>query len=264
MTHLTNKVALITGGNSGIGRATALAFSREGAKVVIAARGVEPGQEAAHEITAAGGEAIFVRADMSRPEDIEGLVARTVDAYGRVDCAFNNAATEGMPKMVADFTEGEFDDLIGVNLKGVWLCMKYQIRQMIGQQPSGGVIVNTSSINGLGGVAHGALYAATKAGVLALTKSAAQEYAEQGIRVNALVAGGFRTPMLGRVFERSSGGDPGMAVAAEGRFCEMVPLKRIGRPEEAAEAVVWLCSEAASYVTGHSMIVDGGLTSWAR
>lgn len=264
MAHFSGKVALITGGSSGIGRATALAFSREGAKVVIAARGVERGEEAAHKVSAAGGQAIFIRADMSRPEDIEGLVARTVDAYGRLDCAFNNAATEGTLRVVADFTEEEFDDIIGVNLKGVWLCMKYQIRQMLRQQPSGGVIVNTSSINGLGGVAQGALYAATKAGVLALTKSAAQEYAQQGIRVNALVAGGFRTPMLERVFERSSGGDPEVAAAVEGQLSEMVLLKRIGRPEEAAEAVVWLCSEAASYVTGHSMIVDGGLTSWAR
>ncbi len=201
---------------------------------------------------------------MSRREDIEGLVVRTVDVYGRLDCSFNNAAMEDTLKMVADFTEEEFEDIIGVNLKGLWLCMKYQIRQMLGQQPSGGVIVNTSSINGLGGVAQGALYAATKAGVLALTKSAAQEYAQQGIRANALVAGGFRTPMLERVFERSSGGDPKVTAKVEGQFSEMVPLKRIGRPEEAAEAVIWLCSERASYVTGHSMIVDGDLTSWAR
>lgn len=264
MARLSGKVALITGGNSGIGRAAALAFAREGAKVVIAARGVERGEEVAREINETGGQAVFVRADVSRVEDVEGLVARAVDAYGRLDCAFNNAATEGTLKTLADFTDAEFDDIIGVNLKGVWLCMKYQLRQMLGQQPPGGVIVNTSSVNGLGGVAQGALYAATKAGVLALTKSAAQEYGRQGIRVNALVAGGFRTPMLERVFERSSGGDPEVAAAVEGQLSEMVPLRRIGRPEEAAEAAVWLCSEAASYVTGHSMIVDGGLTAWAR
>ncbi|MDQ3803612.1 MAG: glucose 1-dehydrogenase [Acidobacteriota bacterium] len=261
---LEGKVALITGGNSGIGRAAALAFAREGAKVVIAARGVERGEEVAHEISAAGGEAVFVRADVSRSEDIEALVARAAVAYGRLDCAFNNAAAEGALKMTADFTEEEFDQIIGVNLKGVWLCMTHQLRQMLGQEPSGGAIVNTSSVNGLGGVAQGALYAATKAGVLALTKSAAQEYAPLGIRVNALVAGGFRTPMLERVFEHSSGGNPEAAAALEGQLSEMVPLKRIGRPEEAAAAAVWLCSEAASYVTGHSMIVDGGLTAWAR
>lgn len=264
MARLSGKVALVTGGNSGIGRAAALAFAQEGAKVVIAARGAARGEEVAREINEVGGQAVFVRADVSLPEDVEALVARTADAYGRLDCAFNNAATEGTMKTLADFTDAEFDDIIGVNLKGVWLCMKYQLRQMLGQRPPGGVIVNTSSVNGLGGVAQGALYAATKAGVLALTKSAAQEYGHQGIRVNALVAGGFRTPMLERVFERSSGGDAEVAAAVEGQLSEMVPLKRIGRPEEAAEAAVWLCSEAASYVTGHSMIVDGGLTAWAR
>jgi NAD(P)-dependent dehydrogenase (short-subunit alcohol dehydrogenase family) len=264
MAQLEGKVALVTGGNSGIGRAAALVFAREGAKVVVAARGVERGEEVAHEISAKGGRAVFVRADMSRAEDIEALIARAVDAYGRLDCAFNNAATEGALKMTADFTEEEFDRIVRVNLKGVWLCMRHQLRQMLGQRPAGGAIVNTSSVNGLGGVAQGALYAATKAGVLALTKSAAQEYAPRGIRVNALVAGGFRTPMLERVFERSSGGNPEAAAAAEGQLSEMVPLKRVGRPEEAAEAAVWLCSEAASYVTGHSLIVDGGLTAWAR
>jgi NAD(P)-dependent dehydrogenase (short-subunit alcohol dehydrogenase family) len=264
MAHLTDKVALITGGNSGIGRAAALAFAREGAKVLIAARGVERGEEAAHEIIAAGGRAAFVRADLSRPAEIEALVAKTVETYGRLDCAFNNAATEGVLKPTAEFTEEEFDEIVAVNLKAVWLCMKYEIRQMLGQQPAGGAIVNTSSVNGLGGVAYGALYAATKAGVLALTKSAAQEYGQAGIRVNALVAGGFRTPMLERVFAHSSGGDPAAAEAAEEHISGMVPLRRIGRPEEAAEAAAWLCSEAASYVTGHSMIVDGGLTAWAR
>jgi len=167
-------------------------------------------------------------------------------------------------KLTAYFTEDEFDNIISINLKGVWLCLKYEIQQMLRQQPAGGAIVNTSSINGLGGVAQGALYAATKAGVLALTKSAAQEYARQGIRINALVAGAFRTPMLERVFERATAGDPETAKAAEGQITQLIPLGRVGHPEEAAEAVVWLCSDAASYVTGHSMIVDGGLTAWAR
>lgn len=264
MTTLEGKVALITGGNSGIGRATARAFAGAGAKVVIAARGVERGEEAAHEIDVAGGQAIFIRADVSQPVEVEKLLARTIDAYGRLDCAFNNAATESAMKLLADFTERDFDTTISINLKGVWLCMRQQIRHMLQQLPAGGVIVNTSSVNGLGGVAQGALYAATKAGVLALTKSAAQEYAQQGIRVNALVAGGFHTPMLERVFERAAGGDPEAAAAVEEQLAQMIPLRRIGRPEEAAEAVLWLCSDAASYVTGHSMIVDGGLTAWAR
>lgn len=264
MGHLEGKVALITGGSSGIGRAAALAFARDGAKVVISARGVERGEEVAHEVITAGGEALFVRADMASPADIESLIARTIDAYGRIDCALNNAATEGTPKLTVEFTEEDFDQFVAVNLKSVWLCMKYQIQQMLAQQPAGGAIVNTSSVNGLGGVAQGALYAMTKAGVLALTKSAAQEHGQQGIRVNALVAGGFRTPMLQRVFDHASGGDQEIAAAVENQFSELVPLKRIGRPEEAAEAAVWLCSDAASYVTGHSMIVDGGLTAWAR
>lgn len=265
MLNLDGKVALITGGSSGIGRAAALAFAREGARVALAARGAERGEEVAHEVCAAGGRAVFIRADMSRPEEIEALIGRTVGEYGRLDCAFNNAATEGGAlALTADFSEEEYDLTTAVNLKGVWLCMKHELRQMLGQEPRGGAIVNTSSVNGLGGVAQGAIYAATKAGVLALTKSAAQEYAAQGVRVNALVAGGFDTPMLGRVFELASGGDPAAAEAVQARITETIPLGRIGRPEEAAEAAVWLCSGAASYVTGHSMIVDGGLTAWAR
>ncbi|HJQ70582.1 MAG TPA: glucose 1-dehydrogenase [Blastocatellia bacterium] len=258
------RVALITGGNSGIGRAAALAFARESAKVVIAGRRVAQGEEVAHEITRAGAESLFVRADMSKPQDVERLIAETVKAYGRIDCAFNNAATEGNMKLMAAFTEEEFDEIITTNLKGVWLCMKHELKQMLRQKPAGGAIVNTSSINGLGGVAHGSLYATTKAGVLALTKSAAQEYAQRGVRINALVAGGFRTPMLERVFDRVSCGDAEAAKAAEGQIAGAIPLGRIGQPEEAAEAVLWLCSDAASYVTGHSMIVDGGLTAWAR
>lgn len=261
---LEGKVALITGGSSGIGRATAGAFARAGARVVLAARGALRGEEAAHEICAAGGQAVFVRADMARPGDVAALVKASVAAYGRLDCAFNNAGTEGTSKRTAEIDEEDFDEIVQVNFKAVWLGMKRQIRQMLRQEPAGGAIVNTSSINGLGGVAGGAVYAATKAAVIALTKSAAQEYAREGIRVNALVAGGFRTPMLERVFERAAGGDPEAARAVEEQLSQMVPLARIGRPEEAADAVLWLCSDAASYVTGHSLIVDGGLTAWAR
>jgi NAD(P)-dependent dehydrogenase (short-subunit alcohol dehydrogenase family) len=258
------KVVLVTGGNSGIGRATALAFARENAKVVIAARRSEQGEEVVQEINNAGAEGFFVRADMSKPADVEALIIKTVREYGRVDCAINNAAIEGAMKVTADFTEDEFDDIINVNLKGVWLCLKFEIQQMLNQEPAGGAIVNTSSVNGLGGVAQGALYATTKAGVLALTKSAAQEYSHQGVRINALVAGAFRTPMLDRVIERVSQGDAEKEKAAEAQYSQFIPVGRIGRPEEAAGAVLWLCSDAASYVSGHSMIVDGGLTSWAR
>ena len=258
------RIALITGGNSGIGRAAALAFAKEGAKVVVAARRTDQGEGTAHEITQAGGDCTFIRADVSKPEEVEELVTKTVTTYGRIDCAFNNAAIEGGMKLLTDFTEEEFDNIINVNLRGVWLCLKHEIQQMLRQEPAGGAIVNTSSVNGLGGVGQGSLYATTKAGVLALTKSAAQEFAQQGIRINALVAGAFRTPMLERVFDHVSQGNVEAATAAEAQYSQMIPIRRIGRPEEAAEAAVWLCSDAASYITGHSMIVDGGLTAWAR
>ncbi len=251
-------VALITGGSSGIGRATALSFAREGAKVVIASRGVERGEAVRHEVQALGAEAEFIPTDVSQSKDVELLMRRTISRFGRLDCAFNNAASidVGVFKPSADFSEEEFDKHIASNLKSVWLCMRYEISQMLHQ--GGGAIVNTSSVNGLGGVPQNALYAASKAGILGLTKSAAQEYAKQGIRINALVAGGFDTPMLNGVFERVSPQDP---LAAKTGFAKLVPLGRVGRPEEAADAVLWLCSNASSYVTGHSLIVDGGMTA---
>ena len=219
----------------------------------------------AEEIEAAGGTARFIACDVSVPHQVSRLIEGTVDAYGRLDCAFNNAgSTDGVFKLSAEFSEDEFDRAITTNLKSAWLCLKYEIRQMLEQTPSGGAIVNTSSVNGLGGVARGGPYSAAKAGILALTKSAAQEYAQQGIRVNALVAGAFRTPMLEGVIEHAASGSPDGRKAAEALYTERIPLGRIGRPEEAAEAVVWLCSDAASYVTGHSMIVDGGWTAPVR
>lgn len=256
------QVALITGGSSGIGRATALAFARQGAHVVLAARSADRGEAVVREIEAAGGSAIFIPTDVSNADQVRALISQTVERFGRLDCALNNAASVEEPFLkTADFTEEQFDRSLALNLKSVWLCMQQEIRQLLAQAPPGGAIVNTSSVNGLGGVAQGSLYAMAKAGILALTKSTAIEYARQGIRVNALVAGGLRTPMLEGVMERVSGGNAEARAAIEKRFIEMVPLGRIGRPEEAAEAVLWLCSDAASYVTGHSMIVDGGWTS---
>jgi NAD(P)-dependent dehydrogenase (short-subunit alcohol dehydrogenase family) len=262
---MNGKVTLITGGSSGIGRAAALAFSRGGAHVVIAARGAERGAEVVREIEAAGGKALCVPADVSQAPDVQRLVERTIAAFGRLDYAFNNAASVEEPFLqTAEFTEEQFDRSLALNLKSVWLCMRQEIQQMLMQNPPGGAIVNTSSINGLGGVAGGALYAAAKAGVIALTKSAALEYSRQGIRINALVAGAFKTPMLEQAIGRYTGGDSEAKEQVVERYQQMVALGRVGRPEEAAEAAVWLCSDAASYVTGHSMIVDGGLTAGMR
>jgi NAD(P)-dependent dehydrogenase (short-subunit alcohol dehydrogenase family) len=262
---LSGKVALITGGSSGIGRATALAFARQGASVVIAARGAGRGEAVARDVESLGGAALFVPADVSLASDVEHLVARAIDRFGRLDFAVNNAAALEEPfARTADLTEEQFDRSMALNLKSVWLCMRQEIRQMLVQQPPGGAIVNVSSVNGLGGVPAASFYAAAKAGVIALTKSAALEYTRLGIRVNSLVAGAFDTPMLADAMERASAGNPDARAAMQARWGELVPTGRIGQPDEAAQAIVWLCSGGASYVTGHSMIVDGGLTSVYR
>jgi NAD(P)-dependent dehydrogenase (short-subunit alcohol dehydrogenase family) len=262
---LHGKVALVTGGSSGIGRAAAAAFAEAGAHVVIATRGRERGEAAARGIAACGGSAVFVRADVSVAPDVEALVAQTVERFGRLDYALNNAAAIEEPfAATADVTEEQFDRAIELNLKSVWLCMRQEIRQMLTQDPPGGAIVNTSSVNGLGGVPNACLYAAAKAGVIALAKSAAIEYSRQGIRVNALVAGAFDTPMLAAAMDRATGGNAEARAGIEQMWTRMIPTGRIGRPEEAGAAAVWLCSDAASFLTGHSLIVDGGLTSLYR
>lgn len=259
--RFTGKVALVTGASSGIGRATALAFAREGASVVIASRGRERGMAALEEVRALGGEAEFVQADVAQARDVEELVAGTIARFGRLDVAVNNAGAieVGVFRPLTEFDDREFDQHIATNLKSVWLCMKHEVKQMLVQ--GGGAIVNTSSVTGLGGAPQSAFYAAAKAAVVALTKSAALECAARNIRINALVPGAFDTPMLDTVFERISPEDP---AAAEAMYTKRIPLHRIGRPEEAADAVLWLCSDQASYVTGHSLIVDGGLTAAFR
>jgi len=261
---MNGKVVLITGGSTGIGRAAAFLFAQAGANVVIAARTAERGREAELGINATGAKAHFVQADISESMQVRALIAGVAERFGRLDCAFNNAAVLNKAARTGDYDEVDFDAEVSSNLKSVWLCMKYELEQMQRQQPRGGAIVNTSSVNGLGGAAGASLYAMSKAGILALTKSAAQEYAVDGIRINALVAGGFDTDMLRTVFSRAVGGDPAKIQEAQKGFAARVPAGRIGRPEEAAEAALWLCSDAASYVTGQSMIVDGGLTAWAR
>ncbi len=248
---LENKVVLVTGGSSGIGRACALAFAREGAKVVVADVILRGGEETVQMIKEAGGESIFVKTDVSKAEDVEALVKRTVDTYGRLDCAINNAGIEGIIAKTADCTEENWDRIISINLKGVWLCMKYEILEM--RKHGSGSIVNTASVAGLVGFQGMPAYCASKGGIIQLTKVAALEYAKDGIRVNAVCPGVIRTPMV----ERVTGGKP----EAEAQFTAMEPMGRMGAPEEIAESVVWLCSDAASFVTGHPMVVDGGLVA---
>ncbi|MEW5762241.1 MAG: SDR family oxidoreductase [Bacillota bacterium] len=242
------KVALVTGGGSGIGRATALVFAREGARVAVADYVVEGGEETVRMIREAGGEAFFIRADVSSAADVEAMVNKVVETYGRLDCAHNNAGVEGVMAPLADCTEANWDRTIAINLKGVFLCMKYEIPQMLKQ--GGGAIVNTASVAGLVGFRGLPAYVASKFGVVGLTKAAALDYATAGIRVNAVCPGVIRTPMV----ERITGGDP----QAEAQFAAGEPVGRLGDPREIGEAVVWLCSDAASFVTGHAMAVDGG------
>ncbi|HEV8711622.1 MAG TPA: SDR family oxidoreductase [Candidatus Binatia bacterium] len=248
---VAGKVALVTGGGSGIGRASALTFAREGAKVVVADVAVEGGEETVRLIQQRGGEAIFVKADVSRAAEVAALVARAVQTYGRLDCAHNNAGIEGAAATIVDYAEDAWERVIAINLKGVWLCMKYEIPYMLKQ--GGGAVVNTASTAGLVGYRGGSAYVASKHGVVGLTKTAALEYAKAGVRVNAVCPGAIDTPMMGRL----TGHRPQRAE----RMAAAEPVGRMGQPEEIAEAVVWLCSEAASFVTGHAMAVDGGITA---
>jgi NAD(P)-dependent dehydrogenase (short-subunit alcohol dehydrogenase family) len=246
--RVDGKIALVTGAGSGIGRATALTFAREGAKVVVADIIAEGGEETVQLIKTAGGTATFVTTDVAQAAQVEALVKQAVSTYGRLDCAFNNAGIEGVIQPTVEYGEADWDRVLAINLKGVWLCMKYEIQQMLTQ--GSGAIVNTASIAGLVGLGGFSAYVASKHGVAGLTKTAALEYAKAGIRVNAVCPGGIRTPM----FERGLRLNPGLAE----QTAAMEPIGRMGAPEEIGEAVVWLCSDAASFVTGLPMAVDGG------
>lgn len=246
-----NKVVLVTGGGGGIGRASALAFASAGARVAVTDRDTAAGQETVQQVRALGAQALFVQADVCQAPEVESMVAQVVAHFGRLDCAFNNAGIEEEHLRLADCAEETFDRIMAVNVKGVWLCMKYQLAQMLAQ--GGGSIVNTASVAGLVGAPKMAAYSASKHAVIGLTKSAAAEYGRKNIRVNAVCPGVIRTVM----YERAVQADPklGSSVAL------LHPVGRIGEAQEVAAVVVWLSSDAASFVTGHAHTVDGGLTA---
>jgi|APSaa5957512622_1039677.scaffolds.fasta_scaffold40660_2 NAD(P)-dependent dehydrogenase (short-subunit alcohol dehydrogenase family) len=248
MESIKGKVALVTGGNAGIGKATALQFAKNGAKVVVAARRVEEGKETVKQIVDQGGDAIFVKTDVVLAQEVEALVKQTVDTYGKLDYAFNNAGIIGPNDPVEELEEEGFLEVMQTNVIGVWLCMKYELQQMQGQGK--GVIINTSSVAGLNSGGTGAPYVTSKHAVIGLTKAAARENAMKGIRINAVCPGLIRTQIIDDIKQ----GNPEML----DKMLQSYPMGRIGEPEEVAEVVVWLCSDGASYVTGHSFLVDGG------
>jgi NAD(P)-dependent dehydrogenase (short-subunit alcohol dehydrogenase family) len=246
------KAAIVTGGSFGIGRAAAIAFAKRGAKVAVVDWVEDKENETIKLIKNAGGIAEFIKCDVSGTAQVKDMVEKVIEKFGRIDYAFNNAGIEGLSANTHECTEENWDKTIGINLKGVWLCMKYEIPQML-KNNNKGVIVNCASVAGLIGFAGLPAYVATKHGVIGLTQTAALEYAKQGIRVNAVCPGVIRTAMIDRI--------TGKDKVVEKKFTDMEPIGRMGNPEEVAEAVVWLCSDAASFVTGIAMPVDGGFTT---
>lgn len=252
---LSGRIALVTGGGSGIGEAAALAFAGAGASVVVADVDRDGGAAVVARIVADGGRALFVATDVSQAADVQQLMTTIVSRYGRLDCAFNNAGIQGDLQATVDCSEANFDRIIAVNLKGVWLCMKSQLAQMLEQ--GGGAIVNNSSNFGLVGAQGMPAYCASKHGVVGLTKTAALENAQRGIRVNAVCPGPVQTPLVDRILALQ----PDLADQIIESIKAREPVGRMGRAEEIATAVVWLCSDAASFVTGAALPVDGGFVA---
>ena len=242
------KVALVTGASSGIGRATAILFAKEGAKVVAADVMVDGGEETVKMIKDAGGEAAFVKCDVSKAADVEASVKFAVDTYGKLDCAHNNAGIDGPTVPIVDYPEADWDKVIAINLKGVWLGMKYQIPAMLAS--GGGAIVSTASIAGKVGIANMSAYCSTKWGVNGMTKVAALEYSAAGVRVNSVCPGIIETAMVEQLRQDA----PEMIAG----FIAATPIAKLGMPDDIAQAVVWLCSDRSGFVTGHNMVVDGG------
>jgi NAD(P)-dependent dehydrogenase (short-subunit alcohol dehydrogenase family) len=248
---MDGRVVIVTGGNSGIGRATAVALGREGAKVAVAARRASEGEETVRLVKEAGSDAIFVKTDVAIENDVRSLVEKTVETYGRLDYAVNNAGIGEKMTPLVEQTSEKFDQIMNTNVRGVWLAMKHEIPMMI--KNGGGAIVNTSSGAGLVGFPHMPVYIASKHAVLGLTKSAALEYAKSGIRINAIAPGGVETDML----MQTVGNDPQFIET----FKSMHPIGRFGDPKEIANTIVWLLSDKASFVLGHTLLVDGGIVS---
>lgn len=248
--NLKDRVALVVGASSGIGRAAALAFAREGARVAVAARREEEGEAVAQAIRDQGGESLFVRTDVQRMEDVQDMVAKTVQTFGRLDIAFNNAGMEGPNMDLVDYSEEGWSRTLDINVTGMWRCMKYEIPELL--KHPGAAMVNMSSVLGVVGIWKQAAYVASKHAVLGLTKAAALEYARRGLRINAVCPGYIWTPMLERLFEDAEKG--------KAKISKSEPIGRPANPEEVAEVVVWLCSDKASFVLGHPLVIDGGLS----
>jgi len=246
MNTLKNKVALITGASSGIGQATALIFAKEGAKVVVV--DIKEADHTMNMIKSVGAEAIFIKCNVSKGEEVKNMIEKIISTYGKLDIAFNNAGIEGITTTIQECTEENWDNTIAVNLKSIFLCMKYEISEMMKQGK--GAIVNCASIAGLVGFQGAGAYTASKHGIIGLTKTAALECAHHNIRINAVCPGIIKTPMIERATQHNK--------EAEERYAQAEPIGRLGTAQEVANAVIWLCSEESSFVTGHPMVIDGG------